>query len=481
MRQKDILLIMSDQHSYLATGFADSRVETPELRRIAQNGAWFEHCCSNAPLCVPSRMSFLTGQMPSELEIFDNDSTISSDMPTIAHEFGRMGYHTALIGRMHFKGDDQKHGFDERLCGDITSQYWGTGGRQRTDFGVYAGTTNRLHCLEAVGAGDSPVTVYDRTVFEETMNYLEQWGAQGEERPPLFLIVGFYGPHFPFVCEETLFQKYRSRFSLEECRENMQLEALPVYEELRQECSPELARDCRAAYCGMVELLDGYVGALYDRFRQTEADRDAVFFYTSDHGEQLGKRQIFGKQTMYEDAVRVPLLAAGTGIPAGVHRETVSLLDVSRTLLALAGETESCKWHRGRTIDFQNADLNSGWSRIQQMLSRESGFTFVEAAVNWPHKVVRADDTWYVYHLKSDPQEGRNLLDDGLAQAEAVLQSAMAAGCFIGAGEIEQIIKKEQELYDRHVRLTAWGRRKAPKEWASVAMPPGSLSGPVRE
>lgn len=179
MRQRDIMLIMSDQHGYDVTGLADRRVETPQLDRIAQEGAWFEHCYSNAPLCVPSRMSFLTGMLPSDLEIFDNDSTIPSDMPTIAHEFGRMGYHTVLIGRMHFKGDDQNHGFDERLCGEITSQYWGTGGKNRTDFGVYAGTTNRLHCLEQVGGGESPVTFYDRMVFHTAIDFLEQWHKQG--------------------------------------------------------------------------------------------------------------------------------------------------------------------------------------------------------------------------------------------------------------------------------------------------------------
>lgn len=480
MKNKDILLIMSDQHSYLATGFADSRVETPGLQRIAEEGAWFEHCYSNSPLCVPARMSFLTGQMPSEIEIFDNDSTIPSDMPTIAHEFGRMGYHTALIGRMHFKGDDQNHGFDERLCGDITSQYWGTGGKQRLDFGVYAGTTNRLHCLEAVGGGESPVTVYDQMVFGEAMAYLEQWGAQ-EERPPLFLIVGFYGPHFPFVCKEALFRKYRSRFTSEECRQRMALQALPVYEELKQTCSSELTRDCYAAYCGMVEMLDGYMEALYDRFCQTEKGRETIFIYTSDHGEQLGKRQIFGKQSMYEDSVRVPLLVVGTGIRAGVHRETVSLLDVSRTLLALAGESECEDWHQGHTIDFQTVNPENGWNRIQQMLNRKGRFTLVEAAVKWPYKVVHAEDTWYVYNLEQDPQECRNLLDESDMQAEEIRQSALAAGCFVGEEKIEYLIQKEQKLYNRHRRLTAWGQQKRPKEWASVTMPPGILEGPVKD
>lgn len=150
---KDMVLIMSDQHGWDYTGFAEERIDTPGLKKIAEEGLLFERCYCNSPLCVPSRMSFLTGKLPSQLGIFNNDAALGGDVPTIAHEMGRLGYQTVLAGRMHFKGEDQKHGFDERYCGDITSQFWGTGGKKRLDFGMYAGTTNRKNCLDAVGGG----------------------------------------------------------------------------------------------------------------------------------------------------------------------------------------------------------------------------------------------------------------------------------------------------------------------------------------
>ena len=112
---RDILLVMSDQHSWAYTGFAGSAVDTPNMERIAGEGWLWERCYCNAPLCVPSRMSFLSGLLPSELGIFNNDTTLPIDMPTIAHDLGAMGYQTALIGRMHFKGDDQNHGFGRLL------------------------------------------------------------------------------------------------------------------------------------------------------------------------------------------------------------------------------------------------------------------------------------------------------------------------------------------------------------------------------
>ena len=213
MDKRDILLVMSDQHSWTATGFCDGRLDTPQMERIAAEGSLFESCYCTGPICVPSRMSFLTGKMPSELEIFNNDSALASDVPTIAHDMGALGYHTVLLGRMHFKGDDQNHGFMERRCGDITSQYWGTGGGRREDFGDYRGTTNRKHCLKMAGGGMSPVMYYDRLILEEVLQFLKNWQKK-RNRPPLFLIVGFYSPHFPFVSESELFSKYRERISV---------------------------------------------------------------------------------------------------------------------------------------------------------------------------------------------------------------------------------------------------------------------------
>lgn len=476
----DIMVVMSDQHGYLDTGFADGRVDTPQLQRIAGEGMLFERCYCNAPLCVPSRMSFLTGQLPSDLGIFNNDSCLPGDMPTIAHEMGRLGYETVLVGRMHFKGDDQNHGFDRRVYGDITSQYWGTGGKARKDFGIYAGTTNRLHCTDAAGGGISPVMVYDEEVKNQALEFLNQW-EQEKPGKPLFLVVGFYGPHFPFVCGEELYRKYQSRFRTEDCERDRTIPGLPIYEEYTKECDAGLLRDCRAAYCGLAEQMDGYVGLLYDRFRGCRRGKEHRFFYLSDHGEQLGRRRIFGKQTLYEHAVRVPFVAAGTGIPAGVSREPVGLLDVSRTLLSEAGETEeNLVWHRGRTIDLRKPDLAGHWVVIQQMLERDGERFLAQAAVRGRYKVMRARETWYVYHLETDREETRNLAELCPGKAEPLIREAVEAGCFLESREMKELILQEQKLCDRQKRLKAWGKAAGPREWATVAIPPGVLRKPIR-
>ena len=450
---KDILLVLSDQHAYPFTSFADDRIETPAIGRVAQDGLCCDRCYCNAPLCVPSRMSLLTGKLPSELNIFNNDTVLPADIPTIAHAFGIAGYHTVLIGRMHFKGDEQKHGFDERLAGDITSQYWGTGGKARTDFGVFAGTTNRKNCLKVVGGGCSPVMAYDEAVFQSAMDYLEK----PHEEPP-FLVVGFYAPHFPFVTQEEKYQKYLARFradSLPQCQ------ADPVYQDYLQECTPERAIKCKAAYCGEVEILDSYIGQLYDRFRST--GRDPLFLYTSDHGEQLGKRAIFGKSTLYEEAIHVPLVMAGSGIqPGSRYHGCMSLLDLTKTLLHQAGI--AAPWHHGTVIDWNATPEAGAPIKIEQLLEYGDQLIMAEAVL-WDHyKAVRyGGKEIRLYDLDTDP--------DDLHPLDAPEILSRLSSRFLTRQQLDQCLTAERTHRQEQAILTQWGKTKHPHEWAGFHVP----------
>lgn len=456
--RKDILLVMSDQHSQMYTQFEDGRIDMPSLERIASQGLRFDRCYCNAPLCVPSRMSFLSGKLPSELEIFNNDAVLPGDVPTIAHALGAGGYHTVLIGRMHFKGDEQKHGFDERLAGDITSQYWGTGGAQRTDMGAYVETTNRRHCLDVIGGGYSPVMAFDDLVFETAMEFLRNRNRDGR---PLFLVVGFYGPHFPFVCRPDLYQKYKERFSGDvwpeyECGEE--------YYGSRMEVSPKQAAHCRAAYCGQVEALDEKTGRLYDAF--VEGRENYLFFYTSDHGEQLGKRGLFGKTALYEDAIRVPLIMEGTGVKTGILSHQVSLLDVSKTILTMAGVDSS--WHDGRGL------LEKGPVVIQQILKGPKGDVMAEGVISMPYKAVRYQGgSVRVYDLESDPWETKDMAKE----CPSFLQEAKT--WMLKPEQLARCLRTEDKQTQQQELLKAWGREKKPYEWATMKIPDSARQKPV--
>ncbi|MCC2113365.1 MAG: sulfatase-like hydrolase/transferase, partial [Hyphomicrobiales bacterium] len=112
----NILILMVDQLT--GTMFADGPagfLQTPRLSRLAEESLRFSAAYCPSPLCLPSRMGFLTGLLPSRVGVYDNASELASAIPTFAHHLRRAGYRTVLSGKMHFAGADQLHGFEERL------------------------------------------------------------------------------------------------------------------------------------------------------------------------------------------------------------------------------------------------------------------------------------------------------------------------------------------------------------------------------
>ena len=114
----NILVIMTDQHSKYFLGCYGNRiVRTPSLDRLAAEGMRFTDTYCSAPLCVPSRMSFMTSRDPSVNRVWNNRCILGT-VPTWAHTLSIAGYETSLIGRMDFKGPDQRHGFENRPIGE---------------------------------------------------------------------------------------------------------------------------------------------------------------------------------------------------------------------------------------------------------------------------------------------------------------------------------------------------------------------------
>ena len=115
----NLLYIHSDQHNPYVTGcYGDSLVDTPHLDALAARGVTLENTYCPSPICVPSRMSMLSGRYPHENAVWTNSHMLDSSIPTFAHAMGAGGYRPVLVGRMHAVGPDQLHGYAERLVGD---------------------------------------------------------------------------------------------------------------------------------------------------------------------------------------------------------------------------------------------------------------------------------------------------------------------------------------------------------------------------
>ena len=217
----NILLIMSDQHSPRFLGCAEDRiVRTPTLDRLAERGVCFanNHCAN--PLCVPSRMTFLTSRHSSDIRVWTNRCRLQSDIPTFVHHLVNAGYETTLCGRMHFNGPDQRHGFERRIIGDISPQLGH----------IPAYTAGQTAAgVKVAGPGRTAYTRYDEDVTQVGCDFLESLDKNPRNRP-FFMTVGYVLPHCPFIAPKRLFDEYLEKINVPQLTSRVSRFASPIYE-----------------------------------------------------------------------------------------------------------------------------------------------------------------------------------------------------------------------------------------------------------
>lgn len=334
---KDILFYISDQHSWLQQGYAgDEIVRTPNLDRLASEGTVMQNNYTSYPLCVPARMSLMSGQLASKCGVMGNFVALDSNRATFAHSLASVGYETVLCGRMHFVGPDQRHGFTKRIAGEMTPIYHNRPMEAfKQERGVHVNTpTGSAAALKIIGGGNSPTLEYDRYVVENALEYLEQ-----DHEKPQFICVGTYGPHHPYVAPKELYEYYYDKVTLPE--NTYDLPEHPALDgKMLCDTDPEVVRAVRASYYGMVEFEDMKIGAVYDAFQDylKRTGHEGVFIYVSDHGDHIGYRGYYGKNSFYEASSHTPMLFVGDGIERGkIINGATTLMDIGPTVCDIVG------------------------------------------------------------------------------------------------------------------------------------------------
>src|SRR5207302_4069953 len=126
-RKPNFLFLLADDHAGYVLGCDGNRMaHTPNLDRLARGGMRFSahHC--NSPVCTPSRQSFFTGQLPHAAGVTLLSTPLATDKPTLARQFRKAGYGTAVFGKMHFNRPAAPglHGFDVMMTEAEIAQAW---------------------------------------------------------------------------------------------------------------------------------------------------------------------------------------------------------------------------------------------------------------------------------------------------------------------------------------------------------------------
>lgn len=417
-RKPNILILMVDQLN--GTLFPDGPAEwlhTPNLKRLAERSTRFANAYTASPLCAPGRAAFMSGQLPSKNQVYDNAAEFSSSIPTYAHHLRRAGYHTCLSGKMHFVGPDQLHGFEERLTTDIYP----------ADFGWtpdYRKPGERIdwwyHNMGSVtGAGVAEITnqlEYDDEVAHHATRKLYDL-ARGSDERPWCLTVSFTHPHDPYVARKKYWDIYADCAHLQP-----QVAAMPYQDQdahsqrifdandwRSYEIKETMIERSRRAYFANISYLDDKIGDILEVLDAT--GQSANILFVSDHGDMLGERGLWFKMSFFEGSARVPLMISSSDMTPGVVDVPVSTIDVCPTLCDLAGVdmAEVAPWTAGESL----VPLGQGAERhtpVMMEYAAEASYAPMVSLRMGDWKFNRcAIDPDQLFNLETDPNELNNL------------------------------------------------------------------------
>jgi choline-sulfatase len=450
---------MSDQHRRDALGIAGNPLaHTPNLDGLARSGTRFESAYCANPVCTPSRASLLTGLYTHNHHTYNNATPWPFEHKTAAHYFGRAGYMTALIGKMHFV-DAQTHGFDYHLdfndwfqfLGPKTKLYAdelsransGSGMPQIDDLWRDEGdpwkgsrTLDSRRGSVAVG-GASAIPEEDHFesfVARETVRFLRNHGR----RQPFFAISSCLKPHDPFMPAARFAAMFRAddmklpptwgKVDLAKAPREVRnaIERTAATPELRD---PALARQRIAMYYANLAQTDDAMGTVLNALRELGLEENTLVVYTSDHGEMLGDHGLWNKFQFYEGSCGVPLIVRAPGAAERGWKcpRPVSLVDLLPTLGELCG------------VSVPQLDGYSLAPQLRSPQEKRPGPVFAEYDLRTPAAkyMIRRDDLKYtfrandlveLYDLSKDPDEMNNLaLDPAHAHTAEALKSDLFA------------------------------------------------------
>jgi choline-sulfatase len=423
MRSQNLVIIMSDQHSRGMMGcYGNPIVRTPNLDRLAARGTRFTSCWTPSPVCIPARAAFATGKYIHQIGFWDNADPYDGSVLSWHHRLREAGHRVVSIGKLHFRSDDDDCGFSETQVpmhvvegkGDLL-------GLIRDDLPV-RGAAHKM--ARMAGAGESPYTLYDRDIAARAQIWLHEEAGKYTDKPWV-LFVSFVAPHYPLTAPPEHFYRYYNNAHLPKPK-FYDLDQRPDhpfvldysrafnfddYFETEQD-----VRRATAGYYGLCSFMDEQAGKVLDALDVCGLAPATRVIYTSDHGDALGKRGLWGKSTLYEETCGVPLIVAGDAIPRHRVIDTpTTLLDVYPFIFDCVGENDVRMIepdHPGISL----ARLANGDTPQRTVLSEYHGMGSTTGAF-----AIRNGHYKYVHYVKyrpqlfdlySDPDEERDLSTD---------------------------------------------------------------------
>lgn len=332
-RRPNILLITTDQQRGDALGVdGNPTLRTPVLDALATEGVWFSNAYSEAPVCVPMRSCWMTGQHPLSLGQNRWRGNPFNRGEILPDALSSCGYRAGVFGKRHFPPVREPYGFDEMLIHEsgrmgvdreMDDDYLAYL-RRETDWGGYSrghGVGNN-DVFAAASLIPEPEHVSSWTA-RESVRFIER---HSRDRPddPFFCWCSFNKPHSPYDPPRPYDTLYRPQdvpapaIMPGGVDNELPINQRRIHNYTWQTIGEAQMRASLAYYYGLITHIDVCIGRLVRALDRLDMHEDTIIAFTSDHGDMMGDHNQYFKTTFYEGSARVPYLFH---IPARVRDE----------------------------------------------------------------------------------------------------------------------------------------------------------------
>ncbi|MBI1390196.1 MAG: sulfatase-like hydrolase/transferase [bacterium] len=385
-------------------------LKTPNLDRLAGGGVLFNHAYVTTSLCSPSRASILSGQYAHQHGVLDNSTLLPKGTPIFPIELQKNGYDTGFIGKWHMGGssDEPRPGFDR----------WVSFRGQ----GVYINPTFNI---------DGKQVKRDGYVTDLLTDYAEDFIKQDREKP-FFLYLSHKAVHadfYPAERHKKAFSdiKIEHPASMADTPENYEGKPLWVKRQRHSWHGVDYMYHDQTDFDNFILdynrtmlAVDDSVGRVMDTLEKQGLLDDTLILLMSDNGFLHGEHGLIDKRCMYEESIRVPLLAHCPNLFDGGRRtDRIALnIDIAPTILEAAGvsipdtvqgesfmrvlKDDDANWREGMLYEYF-------WERAFPQTPTVFGVRTERYKYMNFHGIFDLDE---LYDLEKDPHEMHNLIDD---------------------------------------------------------------------
>ena len=425
-KRPNVIVIITDDQRWDAMSIAGHKhLKTPNIDRLGKQGVYFKNAFCTTSLCSPSRASILSGVYAHRHKVVNNFTEYPADLVSFPRLLQMIGYITAYIGKWHMgeDNDNPRPGFNHWISHKGQGKYYDTefniNGKRQTKKGYYT-----------------------HVVTDMAIDWIKE-----QKNKPFLLMLGHKAPH-SFYVPEKKYEHLFDNVKIDYPTSAFQLEGKPDWIKQRQttwhgiygplfdfrkkfpDTRPEAVKDFAQmvrSYWATIKSVDDSVGRLLQALEEGGILDDTIIIFVSDNGLLEGEHGMVDKRTMHEPSIRVPMVVRYPGLTPPNQPKVVDKMvlhvDMAPSILDLCGAPAMKNIHGQSWKKLVQGDA-AGWRKAWfYEYDYEKQFPYTPnirgvrteewAYMHYPHGDGKPDrHKAELYHLKSDPDQLRNLIDD---------------------------------------------------------------------